>query len=136
VKKFLALFLVLMLSGCTSIGLPKSLEFNNAIKTTATTGVTYAVAGPIPALLNLATSIAVDETLPEKKDISKVKTKEQLWAYMWSETKELVLYGAIILLLFTTIISPWALQRRANRKRKYDQYKYEAKLAREKNQRK
>jgi hypothetical protein len=44
----------------------------------------------------------------------------------------MILYGAIIFLAFTTVITPWAVQRRARRKRKYDQYKHEAQLAREK----
>ena len=46
---------------------------------------------------------------------------------------ENILYAIIGLLVFTTVIGPWAVQRRARRKRKYDQYKYEAKLARENN---
>ncbi len=51
---------------------------------------------------------------------------------MWSEFKEFILYGAIAFFAFTTVITPWAVQRRARRKRRYEQYKYEAKLAREK----
>jgi len=44
----------------------------------------------------------------------------------------MILYGFIAFLLVTTIVAPWAVQRRARRKRKYDQYRYEAIAAREK----
>jgi len=62
----LAGVLALSLSGCSLFGF-KSLEPGNLIKTSATTAVTYTVAGPIPALANLLTSVAVDEVLPEDK---------------------------------------------------------------------
>jgi len=95
--------------------------------------VTYAVAEPLPAIINLGTSIVVDEVLPEPKpQIEDIKSNKQLVAYIWSEFKTMILYGAIIFLAFTTVITPWAVQRRARRKRKYDQYKHEAQLAREK----
>ena len=122
----------LLLSSCVSI--PDSITGKNLIKTGATTAVTYAIAGPIPALVNLGTSIAVDEVMPDEgPQIEDIQSNKQLVAYMWSEFKELVLYGAIAFFAFTTVIIPWAMQRRARRKRKYDQYKYEARLAREKN---
>jgi len=130
----------LSLSGClvTKVltGDLESVKPNNIIKTAATTAVTYTVAGPIPAILNLVTSVAVDEVLPPVDDTPKIDpgNKEQMWAYIWKQLMENILYGVIGFLTFTTIIAPWALQRRARRKRKYDQYKYEAKLARENNQ--
>lgn len=134
-KYLLLLVITFVLSGCSTLGLPKSLEPDNAIKTAATTAVTYTIAGPVPALANLATSIGVDEVLPESKPkIEDIKTNKQLIAYIWTEFKDMILYGAIILFAFTTVIAPWAAQRRARRKRKYDQYKAEAKMAREKNQ--
>jgi len=123
--------ITVVLSGC---GL-NSIKPSNAIKTGATTAVTYAVAGPIPAALNLATSVAVDEVMPEEDTSCKVEKGniEQMWSCLFEETKELILYSVIAFLAFTTVIAPWAAQRRARRKRKYDQYKYEAKLAREQN---
>jgi len=134
--KIFLLSLSLLLASCTSIpGVPESVQGKNLVKTGATTAVTYAVAGPIPALLNLGTSIAVDEVMPDEgPKIEDIKSNKQLVAYIWSEFKDMILYGAIIFLLFTTVITPWAVQRRARRKRKYDQYKYEAKLAREQNE--
>jgi len=134
-KYLLLLIITVGLSGCDSLGLPSSLEPKNAIKTGTTTAITYAVAGPIPAALNLAASVAVDEVMPESKPkIEDIKSNKQLVAYIWSEFKDMILYGAIVFFAFTTVIAPWALQRRARRKRKYDQYKYEAKLAREQNE--
>lgn len=66
----------MMASGCQSI------KFKNAVKTGATTAVTYAVAGPIPAIANLAVSIGVDEVLPEEKRVDNIKTKEQAVAFV------------------------------------------------------
>lgn len=127
-RHFILLLIIPLLASCSSI------TGKNLIKTGATTAVTYAVAGPLPAIINLGTSIAVDEILPEEgPKIEDIKSNKQLVAYIWSEFKTMILYGAIIFFAFTTVITPWAVQRRARRKRKYDQYKYEAQLAREKN---
>ena len=43
-----------LLSGCSS------LEFRNLGKTATTTGITYVIAGPLPALASAATSMAYD----------------------------------------------------------------------------
>jgi hypothetical protein len=126
-RHLIILLLIPLVTSCSSI------TGKNLIKTGATTAVTYAVAGPLPAIINLGTSIVVDEVLPEPKpQIEDIKSNKQLVAYIWSEFKTMILYGAIIFLAFTTVITPWAVQRRARRKRKYDQYKHEAQLAREK----
>ena len=115
--------------------MPKSLEPKNAVKTTATTGITYAIAGPVPAAANLITSVIVDETMPEENKISDIEAgnTEQMWAFIWKETKELALYGLIAFLAFTTVIAPWAVQRRNRRRAKYEGYKAEAKAARQVN---
>ena len=128
-KYLLTIIIVLFLTGCESI------KFKNLAKTGATTAITYAVAGPIPAIVNLGTSVLVDEVLPAEETITDIESgnTEQMWAYIWKELMENILYAIIGLLVFTTVIGPWAVQRRARRKRKYDQYKYEAKLARENN---
>jgi len=107
------LLIALFLSGCNS------LEFKNLAKTGATTGVAYAVGGPIPAVINLGTSIVIDEVLPEANRIKEVKTTKQLIAYSFSETLEYSLYGVIAFLLFTNVITPYFIQRRLIRKKKY-----------------
>jgi hypothetical protein len=134
-KLIIPLLMITSLSGCATLG-KGSLDFKNAGKTVTTTAVTYVAAGPIPAILNLGTSMAYDEIAeeisPEGPNISEIESgnKEQMIAYLWSETKELILYGIIALLIFTNVIGPWAAQRRAKRKMKYDQYKVEAKASR------
>jgi hypothetical protein len=111
--------LALMGGGCESI------KFKNAAKTTATTVVTYVAGGPIPAILNLGTSILVDETLPPENTIDDVKTKEQMWAFIMKEGFEYLLYGLIGFLTFTSVIGPWAADRRRKRMMKYDALKAE-----------
>ncbi len=126
-KALTLLFTLIFLTSCSS------LDTRNIIKTGVTTAVTSVIAGPVPAIANLVASVAVDEVLPEPgPKIEDIKSNKQLVAYMWSEFKEFILYGAIAFFAFTTVITPWAVQRRARRKRRYEQYKYEAKLAREK----
>ena len=107
------LLIALFLSGCNS------LEFKNLAKTGATTAITYSVAGPIPAVLNLGTSIVLDEVLPEDNTIKEVKTTKQLIAYSFDRTLEYSLYGVIAFLLFTNVITPYFIQRRAIRRKKY-----------------
>jgi hypothetical protein len=110
----LILSLALLVSSC------ESLKTRNIVKTGATTVVTYAVAGPVPAIINLGTSIAVDEVLPPENTIKDIESKEQMWAFIWQELFEYVMYTIIGFLLFTSVIGPWAAQRRAKRKMKYD----------------
>ena len=96
-----------------------ALDPKNLIKTAATTGVTYVIAGPIAAGANAATSIAVDSVLPDDKPaISDIEAgnEEQLRAYMFQNLTQTVLYGIIGFLIFTNVIGPWAAQRRAKRK--------------------
>jgi len=119
--KVILAFLVLTLSGCESI------KARNVIKTGATTAVTYAVAGPIPALINLGTSVVVDEVLPEENVISDIEkgNKEQMFAFITNKILIYVLYGFIGFLVFTNILGPWAAQRRARRQMKYEQLEQE-----------
>ena len=127
--------LSLFLSSCISIpGVPDSIQGKNLAKTGATTAITYAISGPVPALLNLGASIVIDEMIEDDEPkIEDIKSNKQLVAYIWSEFKDMILYGAVVLLLFTTVISPWAVQRRSRRRMKFEQYKAEAKAARELN---
>ena len=119
IEKILAGILALSISGCSMLGGFQALDPKNLIKTAATTGVTYVIAGPIAAGANAATSIAVDSVLPEDKPaISDIEAgnEEQLRAYMFANLTETILYGIIGFLIFTNVIGPWAAQRRAKRK--------------------
>jgi len=91
----------MMTSGCQSI------KFKNAVKTGATTAVTYVVAGPIPAIANLAVSVGVDEVLPEEKSIDEIKTKEQAVAFVADSLIMNTLYGFIAFLLITNLAVPY-----------------------------
>jgi ABC-type uncharacterized transport system permease subunit len=122
--KVLLVLLALTLTGC------ESLKLRNAVKTTATTAVTYITAGPIPAVLSLGTSVLVDETLPPENTIDDVKTKEQMWAFIMKELFVYGLYSIIALLAFTSVIGPWAADRRRKRKMKYDALRDEVKAHR------
>lgn len=116
-----AISLTLLLGGC------ESLEMKNLVKTGATTVVTYAVAGPVPAVLNLGTSIIIDEVLPKENVISDIEkgNKEQMFAFITNKILIYVLYGFIGFLVFTNILGPWAAQRRARRQMKYEQLEQE-----------
>ena len=120
--KYLLVFIcALFLTSCESI------KFKNLAKTGATTAVTYAVAGPIPAIVNLGTSVLVDEVLPPDKSVTQIEkgNKEQMFAFIADKILIYILYGAIGFLVFTNILGPWAAQRRTRRQMKYDQIKQE-----------
>jgi hypothetical protein len=109
----------MMSTGCSS------LKFNNVAKTSATTAVTYAIAGPIPAIANLATSVTVDEILPEEKQIDDIKTKEQAVAFVADSFFMNALYAFIAFLLITNIAVPyvtrkWGYNEAKNKYRKND----------------
>ncbi len=76
------------------------------VKTGATTAVTYAIAGPVPALANLATSIGVDEVLPEEKSVEQIESKEQAVAFVADSLFMYALYGFIAFLLVTNVLTP------------------------------
>ena len=119
IEKILAGTLALSVGGCSMLGGFNSLDPKNLIKTAATTAVTYVVAGPIPAAANLATSVVIDEVLPDDEPkISEIEAgnKEQLTAYIVQNLTTTVLYIIIGFLIFTNVVGPWAAQRRARRK--------------------
>ena len=119
IEKILAGTLALSIGGCSMLGGFNSLDPKNLIKTAATTAVTYVIAGPIPAAANAATSIAIDEVLPDDKPaISEIEAgnQEQLTAYIVQNLTTTVLYIIIGFLIFTNVVGPWAAQRRARRK--------------------
>jgi hypothetical protein len=83
------------------------MKFKNVAKTGATTAVTYVVAGPIPAIANLATSITVDEVLPTGPEIKDIKTKTQAVAHVATSWGMNALYGFIAFLLITNVLVPF-----------------------------
>lgn len=111
--------MAITIGGCSMLSGFNALDPKNLIKTAATTGITYVVAGPVPALINAGTSVAVDSVLPDDKPaISDIEAgnEEQLRAYMFANLTETILYGVIGFLIFTNVVGPWAAQRRAKRK--------------------
>ena len=119
IEKILAGTLALSIGGCSMLGGFNSLDPKNLIKTAATTGVTYVIAGPLAAGANLATSVVIDEVLPDDEPkISEIESgnKEQLTAYIVQNLTTTVLYIIIGFLIFTNVVGPWAAQRRARRK--------------------
>jgi hypothetical protein len=108
------------------------------VKTAATTAVTYAIAGPLPALAVAATSITVDEVMPDDKpSITEIEAgnKEQMTAFIIVNLTDAILYGVMGVLAFLFVIGPWAADRRAKRKmkehyrgKKYDEMKAELKV--------
>ena len=94
-------FIALLLMGC------ESMKFKNVAKTGATTAVTYVIAGPLPAIANLATSITVDEVLPTEPEIKDIKTKTQAVAHVATSWGMNALYGFIAFLLITNVLVPF-----------------------------
>jgi hypothetical protein len=109
-----ALILMITLSGCSS------LEFRNLGKTGVTTGIAYLVAGPIPAVANMATSMAYDEIIPDEPSIDQIESKEQAVAFVAESLFMNLLYGVIAYLLITLIAVPFIHRRGyAKAKKKY-----------------
>ena len=77
------------------------------VKTGATTAVTYAIAGPIPAVANLAVSVGVDEIMPQEPQIDQIETKEQSAAYIADSLFMNALYGFLGFLLITNLAVPY-----------------------------
>jgi hypothetical protein len=126
-KTLTILFLAISLTACSGL---TSLDPKNLIKTAGTTVVTYAVAGPIPALANAATSIIIDEVLPDPEpEITQIEAgnREQMTAYIIANITDAILYGVLGFLAFIMVIGPWAAARRARRKMKdeYHRKKYD-----------
>lgn len=116
---------IVFLISCLGLMGCNSLNFNNLLKTGATTAVTYAVAGPIPAVANLAVSVTVDELTPEAPKIDQIETKEQSAAYIADSLFMNALYAFIAFLLITNIAVPfftrkWGYNEAKNKYRKND----------------
>ena len=109
-----------LLTGCSS------LELRNLGKSVATTGVTYVVAGPIPAIANAATSMAYDEIVPDSPEVVDIETKEQAVAYVAQSWGTDALWAFLAFLIITNIVVPWMTKRRGYNQAK-DKYKQETK---------
>ena len=114
-KKLSILLCLILFSGCSS------LEFRNAGKSVATTGVAYVIAGPVAGIGVLATAMAYDELVPDKPEVTDIETKEQAVAYVAEEWGKDLLYGFLAFLLVTNLIGPWLARRSgyAKAKNKY-----------------
>ena len=123
-KRLCILLTLLLLSGCSLlkvIGEPEQV-----IKNVAVTGVTYAVGGWIPATAVAVTAITVDKVLPDPEpQISEITNEVQMKTYLLANLTDQILYGFIAALLIFLVVVPWASQRRAKRKMKYDMMKKE-----------
>ena len=121
--KAIALVLSLtLLTGCSS------LELRNLGKSVATTGVAYAVAGPIPAFANAMTSMAYDEIIPDEPNIGEIKTSEQAVAFVATGLATDALYAFIAFLLITNVVVPWVTRRNgyAKAKKKYKDVEFKS----------
>jgi nitrate/nitrite transporter NarK len=101
------------------------MKFKNVAKTGTTTAVAYVVAGPIPAIANLATSITIDEILPEEPEIKDIKTKAQAVALVATSWGMNALYAFIAFLLITNVLTPlltkkWGYNEAKNKYRRKD----------------
>jgi len=103
--KIIAIALSLVfLSGC------ESLKLRNIAKTAATTTATYAIAGPVPAVANLGTSMVWDEIVLDPvppPQIKEVETKEQAVAYVAESLFMNAMYAFVAYLLITLIAVPF-----------------------------
>jgi len=115
---------LISLSGCSLLGFLG--EPQKLIKNVAITGVTYAVGGWLPAAAVAATALTVDKILPDPEpQISEITNEVQMKAYLLANLTDQIIYGAIAALIIFLIVVPWATQRRAKRKMKYDMMKRE-----------
>ena len=124
-KKLCILLALVLLSSCSLlkvIGEPSQI-----IKNVAVTGVAFATGGVIPAVVVGGSALAVDFIMPHDTtpQISEIETEVQMKAFIISNLTDNILYGAIAALLIFLVVVPWASQRRAKRKMKYDMMKKE-----------
>jgi len=131
VRKLCILLALISLSGCSLLGFLG--EPQKIIKNVAITGVTYAVGGWIPATAVAITALTVDKVLPDPDpQISEITNEVQMKAYLIANLTDQIIYGAIAALIIFMIVVPWATQRRAKRKMKYDLMKAELQARRNK----
>jgi len=97
------LLVVFLLSGCNS------LKLDNAIKTTATTGIVYLVGGAIPAAANMATSMALDEVMEDAPTSAEIEkgNNQQLAGFLAEKTIDGIVWIIISFLIITNLITPF-----------------------------
>jgi len=131
VKKLCILLALVLLSSCSLlkvIGEPQKI-----IKNITISGVAYAVGGWIPATAVAITALTVDKVLPDPEPkISEITNEVQMKAYLIANATDQIIYGALVALIIFMIVVPWATQRRAKRKMKYDLMKAELQARRNK----
>lgn len=86
-RAVILLTIAVLLAGCNS------LKFENALKTTATTAITYATGGVVPAVASMATSMAYDEVVQDPPSVNQIEkgNNQQLYAF----AIEQLVYGAV-----------------------------------------
>lgn len=114
-KRLAVLFIALSLTGCASM------ELRNLGKSAVTTGITYVIAGPIPAIANAATSMAYDEIIPDEPKVTDIQTKEQAVAHIATSWGKDIVWAFVAFLVITNLIGPWLARRSgyAKAKNKY-----------------
>lgn len=65
--------LILLLAVATLLTGCNSLKFENAVRTTATTGVAYLTGGAVPAVATMATSMAYDEVVQDPPSVEQIE---------------------------------------------------------------
>lgn len=126
-QKLILVFLFqVLLSGCNSLG------FKPIVQNVATTGVAYAIGGPLPAIANATAMVATEEFIAEDTKVGDIETTGQAVAYIAEKGFMYTLYGLIAFFAFTTIVGPWVASKRAGRKgyeKAKDKYKTQVRVS-------
>jgi len=114
-QKLILVLLTIGLSGCNSLG------FKPIVQNVATTGVAYAIGGPLPAIVNATVMVATEEFIVEDTKVGDIETEEQAVAYVAESLFMNLLYGFIGYLLITLVAVPFI--RKGGYNKAKDKYK-------------
>jgi len=114
-QKLILVLLTIGLSGCNSLG------FKPIVQNVATTGVAYAIGGPLPAIVNATVMVATEEFIVEDTKVGEIETEEQAVAYVAESLFMNLLYGFIGYLLITLVAVPFI--RKGGYNKAKDKYK-------------
>jgi len=114
-QKLILVLLTIGLSGCNSLG------FKPIVQNVATTGVAYAIGGPLPAIVNATVMVATEEFIVEDTKVGDIETEEQAVAYVAESLFMNLLYGFIGYLLITLVAVPFI--RKSGYNKAKDKYK-------------
>jgi len=114
-QKLILVLLTIGLSGCNSLG------FKPIVQNVATTGVAYAIGGPLPAIVNATVMVATEEFIVEDTKVGEIETEEQAVAYVAESLFMNLLYGFIGYLLITLVAVPFI--RKSGYNKAKDKYK-------------